>query len=170
MAQLEQMEKYKDKLISAAIITAALVIAFNIYQGNQASLKSLEAQISEEEKKNVEIEKIIRMDRKIASYKKLLLRRDASLVISDISEIAKQAKARVLTVRPEREESGPDYVKDIFEVAVNTDTYDDLAKFINAIETSNNIYAIEGIDISHQPRGEKVELAVSLRISSVSAK
>ncbi len=170
MAQLEQIEKYKDKIISAVIIIAALVIAANIYKGNQAKIKSLEVKISEEEKKNSEIEKIIRMEKKIASFKKLLPRKEASLVMADISNIAKQAKVRVLTVRPEGEESGADYIKDIFEVIVHAASYDDLGKFINVIETSANVYAVDGIDITLQAKGEKEKLAVNLRISSVSAK
>jgi len=170
MNPIEQIEKYKDKIISAVIIIVALVTAANIYKGGQANIKSLEVKISEEEKKNSEIEKIIRMEKKIASFKELLPRKEASLVMADISNIAKQAKVRVLTVRPDREELGADYIKDIFEVVVNAASYDDLGNFINTLETSANVYAVDGIDISVQSKGEKEELAVSLRISSVSAK
>ncbi|MDO8662290.1 MAG: type 4a pilus biogenesis protein PilO [Candidatus Omnitrophota bacterium] len=169
MAQSGQTDKYRNMLINAAIITVTLIIAYNLYQASLSQAQSLKAKISEEEKKNIELEKMGKLEKRIAAYRSLLVVRETSAVMSDISDIAKETKVKVLSVKPSQKESAADYAKAIFEVTLNAGGYDQLAKFINAIEAYENVYMVEGMDISSQPGLDQSGLTVNLRISSVSA-
>ena len=170
MAQLEeQVNKYKNLFINAVIIIAALIVAYNLYNSGSSNAESLRAKISGEEKKNMELEKIGKLEKKITAYRKLLVERDDSAVMNDISDIAKDAGVEVVSVRPSQKEPGSDYTKSLFELTINANGYDKLAKFINAVESYNNVYMIESMDINSQPGPGKSELTISLRVSSVSA-
>ncbi|MCX5695110.1 MAG: type 4a pilus biogenesis protein PilO [Candidatus Omnitrophica bacterium] len=167
MVQLGQIDKYKNKIINLVIILIALLIALNIYKDRLAQIESLKVKISEEAKKNNELEKIARMKLKINSYKELLTKREASLVMADLSEISKGAEVKVLSVKPYQKESAGDYNREVFEVNINAPSYDSLGKFINALESYKNVYMVDGIDISSQGVLNKKGLTVNLHISSV---
>ena len=169
MDRTEQIEKYRNTVISAAVIIAALVISYNIYQGNLSASASLKAKISEEEKKNSELEKINKMDKRIIAYKQLLVKREASAVMNDISDMAKGAGVTVLSIKPSQRESEAAYVKDNFDVIVNAPGYNALAKFIYTVESYNSVYIIDSVDINSQSGLKKAGLTANLRISSVVA-
>ncbi len=169
MNQAGEVNKYKNTIINVAVIIAALLIAYNIYKGNLSTLGSLKGKISDEEKKSGELEKISRMENKIAAYRKLLVKRETSAVMNDISAIAKATDVKVLSLKPGQRESRPDYLKDNFDVSVNASSYDSLAKFINTIESYNNVYTIDNMEISNQSELQKSGLTVNLRIGSVAA-
>ncbi|MFH0855034.1 MAG: type 4a pilus biogenesis protein PilO [Candidatus Omnitrophota bacterium] len=165
----EQLDKYKNKAINAAIIAIALIIAYNIYKGSLSTSDALRARIDEEEKKSVELEKIDRIDKKISAYKKLLPDKEASLVMDDIVGIAKSSGIKILSVKPAQEELAGDYIKNNFDVSLSAPHYDDLAKFINMLETSGSVYMVDSLDIDNKSSLDSSELTVSLRISSVIA-
>jgi hypothetical protein len=169
MIAQEQIDKYKNKIINIVVIFFALVIAVNIYKGKASEFNSLKVRISEEGKKNLEFEKINRMEKKIGSYKELFVNREASLVMADINNIAKGADVKVLSIKPSQNESADDYSKDIFEVAVNAPSYDILAKFINTVESFSNVYMVEGMEVSYKDQLKKNGLTAILLISSVVA-
>lgn len=169
MAQLELVNKYKNMLINAGIIIVALVVASNLYNDNSSNVASLRLKISEEEKKNMELDKLGEMEKKIADYRSLLVAQEASAVMSDISTMAKDAGIEVLSVKPSQREPRADYSQDIFDLTLNSRGYNQLAKFIKGVESYENVYMIESMDISVQSGQDKVGLVVNLRISSPSA-
>jgi len=167
MNPAEEIDKYKNTIINIAVVIVGLIIALNIYQGGLGRIKSMEAKISEEENKNRELEKISQLESKKNSYKELFSKQEANSVMADISKIAKAANVSVVSVKPLAKESSADYSKDIFEITVNASSYDNLAEFINAIESYNNVYIVEGLKISIQEGIAKKGLAANLLISSV---
>lgn len=169
MIAQEQLDKYKNAIINIAVIFFILIISANIYKGKASEIKALKVQISEEVKKNLELEKISRMEKKKDSYKRLFARKEASSVMADISDMARQADVKVLSVKPSQKESAADYSKDIFEVVVNAQSYDILAKFINTLESFSSVYMIDGMDVSSLYGVEKKGLTANLRISSIVA-
>ena len=170
MALAELIDKYRNKAINIAIIIVFLIIAVNVYKGSLNKAESLRAKISEEEKKSGELEKINQLEKKIVGYRKLLTRKEASLIMGNINDIAKGVGVEVLSVRPlQKELPGADYIKDLFEVRLNAPGYDSLARFINGIESSGNVYTVDSIVIDSQHGTEKKGLTVNVKISSVSA-
>lgn len=89
--------------------------------------------------------------------------------MKDISDIAQRTEVKVLSVKPGQKESAADYARDSFEVSVSAPGYDALARFINTIETYNNVYMVDSLDIGSQAEAHKSGLTVNLRISSVAA-
>ncbi|MDD5568208.1 MAG: hypothetical protein PHY88_03280 [Candidatus Omnitrophica bacterium] len=170
MIKIEQVERYKNLIVNTAIILAALIIAHNIYNANLVAGTALKTRIGEEEKKNLELEKIGGMEKKITAYKKLFPSKEAGAVMNDIVGIAKISKVEVLSVKPLQGEVRGDYVKNSFSVSVIASNYDDLAKFINALETSRSFYMIDGMDINRRDVQDGSKLVVNLRMSSVAAK
>lgn len=166
----EQIDKYKNAIINIAVIVITLVIASNIYKGKAAEINSLKIKIDNEEKKNVELNEISRAQMKLDAYKKLFVKKEASSVMTDISDIAKVAGVKVVAVKPSQAETSEDYSKDIFEVTVNALSYDGLAKFISNIESFSNVYIIDGIQVRPVDKLEKKGLRADLRISSVITK
>lgn len=169
MSQTEQMEKIKNRAVSLAIIIAALVVAYNIYNSNLIASNSLKAQISEEEKKNVELEKIGKLDKKVSAYKKLLSNKDASEVMDEVVGMAKSAGVKISSIKPSQEESSGDYIKSYFDINVSVPGYENLGKFINILETSENVYMVENVSIGKMSGQDDRGLSVSLRISLVTA-
>ena len=170
MVWTELIDKYRNKAVNIAIVIVFLLIAVNIYKGSLNRVASLKARISEENKKSAELEKINQLQKKIRGYKGLLSSKEASLVMDDISAIAKGAGVEILTVKPPQKElSSVDYAKDVFEVSLNAPAYDSLARFINRIESSSNVYTVDTISINSQAGADKKGLTAHIKISSVSA-
>lgn len=169
MDLIVQFEKYKNKVVNIIIIIITLSVANNIYKNFSSKIEALKTKISDEEKKTSELEKSSQVEKKINSYKVLLVHREANLVISDISGIAKEAKVKVLSIRPGIKESTPDYTKYIYDVSINAPDYDALAEFVNSLENYKSIYMIENITIGGSSELGKKELAASLSVSSVAA-
>ncbi len=174
MAQAEQADKLKNMLLNAGIIIVALFIAYNIFNAGNSNANSLKARINEEEKKNSELEKISKLEQRLAVYRNLLSKRDASAVMADIGDIGKAAGVKIISLKPAQRESKSAYTKEIFDLKVSVKDYHTLAKFINKIETYNNVYIVESMEISSIDTGmqagpEDKLLTVSLKISSVSA-
>jgi len=169
MTVQDQIDKYKNAIINIAVIVFTLVIANNIYKGKTAEIDSLKVKISEEAKKNIEMDKIIRMEKRKDAYKKLFANRETSAIMADISSIASGAGVKVLSVKPSQKESAADYSKEIFELVVTAHSYDILAEFINRIESFKNVYIIDGMEISSSDGFDRKGLTASLRISSVVA-
>lgn len=169
MDLIAQFEKYKNKVVNIIIIIIALSVANNVYKSYSTKIGALKTKISDEEKKTSELEKVSQVQKKINSYKMLLVHREANLVLSDISGIAKEAKAKVLSIRPANKESTTDYTKYIYDVSISAPDYDALAEFVNSLEDYKSIYIIESITISSSPELGKNELMVNLSISSVAA-
>ncbi|MFA5725796.1 MAG: hypothetical protein WC937_06035 [Candidatus Omnitrophota bacterium] len=170
MNRAELIDKYRNKAVNIGVILVFLIVAGNIHKGSLARIESLKAKISEEGKKSGELLKINQLEGRIMGYKKLLAKKEASLVMGNISDIAKSMGVEVLSVKPLRKElPGADYTKDVFDVSVNAPSYDALARFISGVESSSNVYTIDNIGISPQPGPDGKGLTANLKISSVSA-
>ncbi|MFA4989499.1 MAG: type 4a pilus biogenesis protein PilO [Candidatus Omnitrophota bacterium] len=170
MNPVELLDKYRNKAVNIGVIIVFLIVAGNIHKGSQARIASLKAKISEEGKKSGELLKINQLEGRIKEYKKLLTKKEASLVMGNISDIAKGAGVEVLSLKPPRKElPGADYTKDVFEVSVNAPGYDALGRFISGVESSSNVYTVDNIVISSQAAPDEKGLTADLKISSVSA-
>ena len=170
MTQAEQINKFKNTAINITIIIVALIVTYNIYKSNLTANELLKARISEEEKKSVELEKISKLNKKAAAYKKLLSGKDSGVVMDGVVGMARSAGVKILSVKPSQEESASDYIKSFFDVSVKAPEYENLGKFINMLEASENVYMVEGINIDKEIGQEDTGLTVNLRISLVAAK
>ena len=161
-------ESGKNRIIGIVIIIVALVAAFNIYSSSQAKLNALKGSISEELKKNQEIDRIIRLEGRLRSYKKLLALKDASAVMNEVNSIAKLAGVKIISVKPAGEMLNPDYAKYFFEVSLDAPDYNSLNRFVSALESSNSVYMVEDMSVTGKSEFKDGEgIKVNLRLASV---
>lgn len=159
--------KNKNKVFNIALIIISLIIASNIYKKQIANIDSLKANITEEEKKNLTLDNIGKLNSKIYSYRKLLPKKETGSSINDINNMARNAGIKIMSIKPSGEESFPDYTKYIYELTISSPDYDSLAKFINTLEVSQTVYMIDILDIRSFSYNREKELNANLRVSAV---
>ena len=159
------INKNKNKLFNLAVLIIAFIIASNIYKYQTKKLEALKKRSDMEKRKNAVIENISGLEKSIDAYKNFLVKKDASSVINTISNIAKESRIRIISIRPTSEHRYPDYIKLPFDLSFTAPNYHTLAGFISKIETYQDVYVVEAIEIRSQEQAN--ELAVNLTVSSV---
>lgn len=166
----DYFNKYKNKILNIAIIVFAIIVANNIYKIESKSIESLKASKESELKKNAILGDITVFDKRLKSYKNFLNKKDISLVIDNIGNIAKDCNVKIISVRPEPAQAFPLYVKYTFNLTVNTNDYLALGNFISKLENSFDVYMVESMVVN--PRFESSEdtplrgLTVNLKVST----
>jgi len=161
------INKNKNSVFSLIIIIISLVIAFNIYIGQMAAADSLKFRIGEEGKKNEVLSGINKLEDEVNSYRKILVKKDASLFMSDINNFARETGVKVTSIKPSGEEALPEYTKYTFALSITSPDYDNLAEFINKLETYESVYIVEGMNIDTDSFGQDKELKAELSVSAL---
>jgi hypothetical protein len=159
--------KNKNKVFNIVLVIISLIFASNIYKKQIANINSLEANITEEEKKNRTLDNIGKLNSKIDAYRKLLPRKESDSSMNDINNIARNAGVKIMSNKTSGEESFPDYKKYIYDLAISSPDYDSLAKFINLLEVSQAVYMIDVLDLRSFSYNREKELNANLRVSAV---
>lgn len=157
--------KNKNKLLNLAVIIIAFMIASNIYRQQTREIESLKSKSNTETKKNTVIENISNLEKSIGTYKNLLAKKDAGSVINTVSNIAKESGVKIVSVKPSAEQRQADYIKFPLNLVLSVPNYHTLGRFISKIESYQDVYVVESIEIRFQEQAK--ELAVSLIISSI---
>jgi Tfp pilus assembly protein PilO len=159
------VDKNKNKILNLAVIMVAFIIASNIHKQQTKEIESLKSKKNMETKKNTAIENISKLEKSINVYKNVLVKKDVSSVINTVSNIAKESGVKIISVRPVSEKKYPDYIKFPFSLMLSAADYHTLGRFISKIESYQDVYLVEAMDIRSQE--QKKELTVNLTISSI---
>lgn len=163
------INKHKNKILNIIVIIIAIFIANNIYKARSKALDVVRESKDKEIERNKLLDNMSQLDKKIKSYKNFLNKKDISLVINNISSIAKDSGVRIDSVKPEPEQPYPAYIKYNFNFAVSVKDYKTLGDFISKLENSSDVYMIEDIDLIPELGSEDADLRglnVSLKIST----
>lgn len=162
--------RYKNMILSAAIIIFALIISWNIYKVQNKLVVSLKAEKAKEMKKNTILGNINQLDKRLTSYKNFLNKKDISLVIDNIGNIAKDANVKIASIKPEPEQVFPLYIKFTFSLKINVNDYLSLGNFISKLENSYDVYMIENLSVIPAREGSEEtsikNLSVFLKMST----
>jgi len=164
MEQLE-MGKYKNRTINIALIVVAVIIALIIYRKQVQDINTLRDTKEEETKKNVVLDDIGKLEQRIFAYKRLLRDKEMDMVISTITDMAKEAGIEIVSIRPGREQVLSDYTKLPVELEMKAFEYHSLGTFISKLESHTDVYIVENVRINS--RSLEDALAVSLKVSSI---
>ena len=167
---LNSLAANKDKIINALIILVTIFIAINLLKLQKKNIEALNIQKDIEIRKNEVLGKIIQSEKRIISYNELLNRKDASLAMNTISNIAKDCGINIVSIKSEKKQEFAVYIKHYFSLNINTDTYNAIAKFINTLENSPDIYFVDKIDIRTFFVQETEALQAGLILSTVTFK
>jgi hypothetical protein len=159
------INKHKNLILNVLVIILSLFIANIVYKKQVQMIELLKENNAIEIKKNEISESISKSEQKINTYKNLLARKDAGLMVNSIGNIAKDLGIKIITMRPIRENRYSDYIKLPFNLIINVSDYHRLGKFISRIENNVDVYAIDTIQI--QRDSQTKELNVNLVISSI---
>lgn len=164
------INRYKNKILNIAIIAVSLFTAYNIYKDQAKVIKNLEANVQKEIEKNEILGSISKVDKKLRAYKAFMNKKDVSLIIDYLGNIAENSGAKIISIKPDPEQMYPLYVKYTFNLGVAVDSYNKLGKFINKLEKSDDIYVIEGLGVfpehASSKEAEMKGLIVNIKVST----
>ncbi|MDI6605997.1 MAG: type 4a pilus biogenesis protein PilO [Candidatus Omnitrophota bacterium] len=167
----ELINKYKKSLLNIAVILGALLIAFRIYMGQDKEITGLKQQKENEVKKNIVLEDIEKLEKKLNSYKKFLNKKDILESIRKLSNIAKSSSVNIISLIPQEVKETPDYTLYPFNLSILAQNYHTLAKFINKLEKDDDVYMIDLLSITPQGSGDEkegpAELKAQMQLSTI---
>jgi Tfp pilus assembly protein PilO len=155
----------KNALLNLVVILIALIIASNIYKTQNRQVESLKAKKENETKKNTVLEEISNLEKKINAYKTLLPKKDAGVIINNLTDIARQSGVKIGAIRPESEQSFTDYVKLPISLEISASDYHKFGKFISVVESYSDVYIVDSVNISSG--SEKQGLLINLKLSAI---
>lgn len=167
MDLIELSNKYKNKILNIAIIILALIISSNIYKKQAKEIESLKGKTNVEIKKNNMLKNISQLEKRINTYRNLFAKKDVSLVINTISNIAKESGIKIVSIKPipEQRQIYPEYIKFPFNLVLTASKYHALGKFISKVEGYRDVYVVDSLEMRFEPTKE--ELTVNLKVSSI---
>lgn len=157
--------KYRNKIFNLAVLVLATVIALGIYKKQDRDIELLKDTRDVEKKKNIVLDNIGKLEKKIDSYKELLVDKEIEVIIGNISNMAKESGVNLISIQPEAKQEHSDYVKLPFSLTLNSFDYHSLGDFISRIESHPDVYVIEDIRIN--PLSAAEGLTVNLKLSSI---
>ncbi|MBU0547790.1 MAG: type 4a pilus biogenesis protein PilO [Candidatus Omnitrophica bacterium] len=173
MITIDFFSKNKSKIINAGIILLAIFVALYLYSMQGQQLVSLEESKDEEAKKSEVIESLNRVEKRINSYKSTFDRKDLGSVISAMTDIAKDTRVKVISVKPGVEKQYAEYTKTSFLIVVRVADYHALGQFIGKVENYKDLFIVEDVNITIDESGIKTDkragrdLDISLKISTI---
>jgi len=171
MITIDFFNKNKSKIINAGIILLAIFAAAYLYNMQNQQLDSLRKNKDEEVKKNEVLESLNRVEKRINSYKQVLNRKDLGAVIGAMTDIAKDARIKVISVKPGTEQQYADYIKSDFLIVVKVPNYHALGQFISKVENYKDLFFVEDVNIlsvsNLTNKTTETDLDISLKMSTI---
>ncbi len=173
MVAADLFTKYKNKVLNTGIIILAIIAASYIYSSQNQELVSLNQKKDQEIKKNSVLESISQVEKKVDAYKQFFTVKELGEVVDALTNIAKDTRVQLLSVKPGAKEEHSEYIKVSFLISVRAADYHALGAFVNKLENYKDLYLVEDININPFNPGvsgsnEDRQLNVNLRISTVS--
>lgn len=165
------VNKYKNKILNIIIIIFAVMVANNIYKVQNRITQSLKQNREAEIKKNELLDNIGQLEKKVNVYKNLLNKKDISLVMNTINNIARNSGVKIISIKPAGTSDYSVYVRYPFDLIITANSYHNIGTFISNIESYTDVYIIDSINI--RPVAENIEKGqipkfnVDLKVSTV---
>jgi len=172
MISIDFFSKNKNKIINAGVILLAIFVALYLYSMQSQQLSSLEESKNEEIKKSEVTESLIRVEKRINSYKQTFNRKDLGSVIGAMTDISKETRVKVISVKPGVEQQYAEYIKTSFLIVVRVADYHALGQFIGKVENYKDLFLVEEVNIakvgsSQNDKKTERDLDISLKISTI---
>jgi len=172
MIATDFLSKNKIKIINAGVILAALIVALYLYSMQNQQIASLEESKVEEAKKSEIIESLNRVEKRINSYKQTFTKKDLGSVVGALTDIAKDTRVKIISVKPGLEQQYPEYIKTSFLIVVRVADYHALGQFISKVENYKDLFLVEDVNItisdsSQNDKKAGKDLDINLKISTI---
>ena len=172
MIAIDFFSKNKNKIINAGVILLAIFVALYLYNMQSQQFASLEESKNEELKKSEVIESLIRVEKRIDSYKQTFNSKDLGSVIGAMTDISKDTGVKVISVKPGVQQQYAEYIKTSFLIVVRVANYHALGQFISKIENYKDLFLVEEVNIatvasSQNDKKTESDLGINLKISTI---
>ncbi len=172
MIATDFFSKNKVKIVNAGVILLAIFGALYLFSMQNQQIATLEESKSEEMRKSEVIESLTRVEKRINSYKQTFNRKDLGSVIGAMTDISKDTRVKIISVKPGNEQQFPEYIKTSFLIVVRVADYHALGQFISKVENYKDLFIVEDINItaSGNTKSDKKterDLDISLKISTI---
>jgi len=172
MIATDFFSKNKVKIVNAGVILLAIFGALYLFSMQNQQIATLEESKSEEMRKSEVIESLTRVEKRINSYKQTFNRKDLGSVIGAMTDISKDTRVKIISVKPGNEQQFPEYIKTSFLIVVRVADYHALGQFISKVENYKDLFIVEDINItaSGNAKSDKKterDLDISLKISTI---
>lgn len=161
--------QHKNKVVNSAILILAILFANSIYQQQITAADALKQRREIEEKKNFVLGDIQQLEKRIRQYQNFVNRKDVSVVMNIMSELAQDFSINVISIRPETQQENPLYTRYFFVLKLEARDFHDIGKFIGRLESSSELYSVENLIIAPQYsyNQERKLLSVELSVSTI---
>lgn len=146
----------KDKrraYIIIGIITFTAVCSAVINGVHNKKIRSLLIRKEAEAKKSSLLSMINFSEKTIKSYSEAFRSRDVFLVMSAVGDIASSSGVKLSSIKPGRQEEKPLYTRYYFDLAIEAGSYNAIGKFVSGIESSQDTYFIDELEIRTREDG-----------------
>jgi len=158
--------KNKNKIINGGFILLAIFVTLQLYNMQSQQFASLKESKNEEIKKSEVIESLTRVEKRIDSYKQTFNRKDLGSIIDAMTDIAKDTRVKVISVKPGAEQKYGDYIKTSFLIVVRVADYHALGQFISKVENYRDLFLVEDVNITTANSIQR-DLDTSLKVSTI---
>lgn len=138
----------KENIFSVVVISICLMVAFKIYNGNQAVIASLKQTEETERKKNEVLQEISGLEKGFQSLKDKVNNKAITSIIYSLTTLAKNSDVKITYIRPEGEANAGTYLKYPFELSVSASSYHKLGKFVSRLENAPEFYSVDKMDLA----------------------
>jgi len=161
----ELITKYKAIILNITIILFTLFIISKLNTKQQNNLKLINQGMKSESQKTQLLDSISKTEKKLTSYDNFLVRRDESIVISTVSNLAAESGVQVANISPDSGQQYDDYIKLPFNLTLKAPDYHSLGRFVSKLESHSDIFVVENTQISSGYNQES--LKINLKVSYV---
>lgn len=153
-AQLQNLIKKKNLLVSIAIIALGCFAAYNLYKMQSAKLKEIKNQIAVEEQRMGLGRELSGLNEQVSSLKQPYLKNGPGLTIEKFNELASLTGTKILSIIPEPERSQGLYSSTLFNLKLQAD-YKAVSAFLDKLEAQPGMIKVEEFSLKLIPAGKK---------------
>ena len=164
---IHKLHKYKNTILNVLIIILALIISNIIYKGQAKTFETMKLNNEKELKKNKVLSNIKRLDEAFLTYKNAINKKNVSLLINNISNIARDSGLVIDLLKPFTEETESIYINYPFELRMRANSYHEVGRFMSSLESDPAIYIVDSMGINLDQENPKGRLLVTLKFRTI---
>ncbi len=173
MDPMELIGRYKNNAANIVFIIICLIVAGRIHSAQNQKNAAINERIKTESSRNTVLADISRTEKQLGGIKKLVNKKDMNTIVPSLQMIARDNSITVVSLKPQPEKTFADYVKYTYDISI-TGTYHTIGKFVSKIESSPDVYFVEGMNfrssVESKDKDKKDILGVDMRISTIKIK
>lgn len=168
-------DRHRNAIFNTLVILIATLISYNMfYKSGLKAKDELIIRKNDEIKKNMLLKDIIDSENKIKVFKDSVNNKDLSLMLKNISTIAKESSVDLISLKPQNEKEYTNYKEYSYNLVVAAPNYHRLGQFISNLENSPDVYTINNLSLrpessfGRSKSGSKgIKLSVNVALSTI---